>query len=122
MILMEEQERLKTYQQTRQAVLNGELKDGAAVEALMRGGWDLRAACAAVSVWQETTVVYSCQTTNLDRMARLLRIPDFSEPAGIPERCPGFGKELPADWSCPPCPVVEACYAALVRAKGGEDE
>ena len=115
--MMTKMQRLEVFQQTRQAVLNGELEEQAAVTALTETGWSTSAARLAVSVWRSLELLRPYQMTDLERMARLLRLPTFGEPAGLPEECPGFGRELPADWQCPPCPRADACYAALMRSK-----
>jgi rubredoxin len=112
----------ESFQEIRQAVLNGELDGSAAVMRLVSElDWGQRKAALAVGVWKSLRSLQCYQTTDIERMARLLRIPKFGEPTGMPESCPGFGQELPADWTCPPCPLKDACYEAL-RAKEAREK
>lgn len=115
-------QRLEVFQKTRQAVLDGELSEQCAAGALTAAGWSTEQAGMAVSVWKTLKGLRSFQTTDLERMAQLLRIPEFGEPMDGPEECPGFGRELPADWQCPDCPISDRCYTALLGNQNKIDE
>jgi hypothetical protein len=86
----ERAERLQVYLATREAVLNGELTDGKAVEAMVAAGWPIERAQFHVNAWEALSLmrlmhgerkadplrVVRLQVTDLEQMAKLLNIPE----------------------------------------------
>jgi hypothetical protein len=87
--------RLQVFLATRQAVLNGELANGRAIESLTEAGWSVERARFHVDGWEVLSLmrlmhgerksdplrVVRLQVTDLEQMAKLLNIPDVSEEA-----------------------------------------
>lgn len=51
------EKQLRTFQTTRQAVLNGELTDEQAINALAGAGWTVEAASATVWLWAALSIL-----------------------------------------------------------------
>jgi hypothetical protein len=92
----DQSERLQVFLATRQAVLNGELVDGKAVEALTEAGWSEEKARFHVDTWETLSAlrlmhgerrndplrVIRLQVTDLGQMAKLLNIPEIGASDG----------------------------------------
>jgi hypothetical protein len=92
----DQSERLQVFLATRQAILNGELVDGKAVEALTEVGWTAERAQFHVDAWETLSTlrlmhserkddplrVVRLQVTDLGQMAKLLSIPEIGEGDG----------------------------------------
>lgn len=85
------QERLDVFRETRRAMLAGELESNAAVARLQSAGWSVQEATTAVSAWRtlstlrtrhEGQVSIFHTTSDLDEMARLLKLPEFGKEGG----------------------------------------
>jgi hypothetical protein len=82
----EQVERIQAFLKTRQLVLAGDLSSEAAITAMTDAGWSAIEAIAMVNSWEvlaklrlmhEECKPVPFQTTDLDRIARWLGVPNF---------------------------------------------